>query len=193
MAQVVKHLPAMQKTWVRSLGREDPLEKEMATHSSTLAWKIPWTEEPGGLQSTGLQRVGHNWATSLSLQAKNSKYFLTFYFEIAIDSQELLPPTKKKSREKSHVLFTQSSPQQQLTELQHATRTRRLTGLLGSPRCTCTRVCGVHATSSQVQIHLMTPDTEVLYHKAPSCYPCITTSLTVISSLWQLLVCSPPL
>ena len=60
MAQVVKHLPAMQKTWVRSLGREDPLEKEMATHSSTLAWKIPWTEEPGGLQSTGMQRVGHN-------------------------------------------------------------------------------------------------------------------------------------
>ena len=56
----VKHLPAMQETWVRSLGQEDPLEKEMATHSSTLAWKIPWTEKPGRLQSMGSQRVGHN-------------------------------------------------------------------------------------------------------------------------------------
>ena len=53
----------MQKTWVRSLGREDPLEKEMATHSSILAWRIPWTEEPGGLQSTGSRRVSHNLAT----------------------------------------------------------------------------------------------------------------------------------
>ena len=60
-------LPAMWETWVWSLGWEDPLEKEMATHSSILAWRIPWTEEPGGLQSTGSQRVGHNWATSLSL------------------------------------------------------------------------------------------------------------------------------
>ena len=57
---MVKHLPTMWETRVRSLGREDPLEKEMATHSSTLAWKIPWTEEPGRLQSMGLQRVGHN-------------------------------------------------------------------------------------------------------------------------------------
>ena len=60
VAQRLKHLPAMRETWVRSLGREDPLEKEMATHSSTLAWRIPWTEEFGGLQSTGSQRVGHD-------------------------------------------------------------------------------------------------------------------------------------
>ena len=60
-ASLVKHLPAVWKTWVRSLGQEDPLEKETATHSSTLAWKIPWTEEPGGLQSMGLRRVRHNW------------------------------------------------------------------------------------------------------------------------------------
>ena len=60
MAQTVKHRPTMQETQVRSLGREDPLEKEMATHSSTLAWKIPWMEEPGGLQFMGLQRVGHD-------------------------------------------------------------------------------------------------------------------------------------
>ena len=60
MAQRLKRLPAIQETWVRSLGWEDPLEKEMATHSSILAWRIPWTEEPGGLQSTGSQRVGHD-------------------------------------------------------------------------------------------------------------------------------------
>ena len=53
----------MQETWVRFLGWEDPLEKEMAIHSSILAWKIPWTEEPGGLQSMGSQRVGHDLAT----------------------------------------------------------------------------------------------------------------------------------
>ena len=60
MAQRLKRLPAMWETWVRFLGQESPLEKEMATHSSILAWRIPWTEEPGGLQSTGSQRVGHH-------------------------------------------------------------------------------------------------------------------------------------
>ena len=60
MAQRVKQLPAMWETRVRSLGREDPLEKEMATRSSTLAWKIPWTEKPGRLQSMGSQGVGHD-------------------------------------------------------------------------------------------------------------------------------------
>ena len=60
VAQLVKNLPAVQETQVRSLGWEDPLEKEMATHSSILAWKISWTEEPGGLQSMGSQRVGHD-------------------------------------------------------------------------------------------------------------------------------------
>ena len=57
---MVKRLVAMQEIWVRSLGQEDPLEKEMTTYSSTLAWKIPWTEEPGRLQSMGLQRIGHD-------------------------------------------------------------------------------------------------------------------------------------
>ena len=60
VAQLVKNLPAMQETWVRSLGQEDPLEKETATHSSILAWRIPWTEKLGGLQSLGSQRVGHD-------------------------------------------------------------------------------------------------------------------------------------
>ena len=60
VAQTIKCLPTMRETQVQPLGQEDPLEKEMETHSSTLAWKIPWTEEPGGLQSMGLQRVGHD-------------------------------------------------------------------------------------------------------------------------------------
>ena len=60
VAQLIKNLPAMQETWARSLGQEDPLEKGMVTHSSILSWIIPWTEEPGRLQSMGLQRVGHN-------------------------------------------------------------------------------------------------------------------------------------
>ena len=64
VVQTVKNLPAMWETWVQSLGQEDPLEKEMATHSSIPASRIPWTEEPGGLQSMGSQRVRHDWATN---------------------------------------------------------------------------------------------------------------------------------
>ena len=61
---MVKNLPAMKETWVRSLGWEDPLEKGMATYSSILAWRISWTEKPGGLQSRGSQIVGHDWVTN---------------------------------------------------------------------------------------------------------------------------------
>ena len=64
VAQTVKNLPAMQETQARSLGQEDPLEKEMATHSSILSWRTPWTEEPGKVQSLSLQSVGHHWATN---------------------------------------------------------------------------------------------------------------------------------
>ena len=66
VAQMVKNPPAMQETWVRSLGWEDPLEEDMATHSSILAWRNPWTEEPGRLWSIGLQRVRRDWATKHS-------------------------------------------------------------------------------------------------------------------------------
>ena len=72
---MVKHLPAIWKTWVQSLGWEDPLEKEMATHSSTLAWKIPWMEEPGRLQSMGLQRVRHDRTTSQEEDIRNKNAF----------------------------------------------------------------------------------------------------------------------
>ena len=71
MAQAVECLPATQETWVRFLGWEYPLEKEMAIHSSTLAWKIPWTEEPDRLQSMGSQRVKRNWATSLQVKMRS--------------------------------------------------------------------------------------------------------------------------
>ena len=67
VAQMVKHSPGLLETWVWSLGLEDPLDKEMATHSSILVWRISWTEEPGGLQSMGLQRVIHDWATNTNI------------------------------------------------------------------------------------------------------------------------------
>ena len=72
----------MQEMWVQSLGQENPLEKEMVTHSSILVWKIPWTEKPGGLQCMGLQRVGHDLATEHEHVDKKTKYF-TFSKEIS--------------------------------------------------------------------------------------------------------------
>ena len=72
VAQVVKNLPAMQETWVQSLGQENPLEKGMAIHSSILAWRFPWTEEPGGLLSMESQIVGHNRVISLTIQLKKT-------------------------------------------------------------------------------------------------------------------------
>ena len=71
VAYMVKNLPAVQVTWVPSLGGEDPLETGMAAHSSILAWRIPWTEEPGGLQSMGLQRVRHNWTNTFTFRQKS--------------------------------------------------------------------------------------------------------------------------
>ena len=73
VAQMVKNPPAMQETWVQSLDREDPLEEGMATHSRILAWRIPWTEKPGGLQSMGSQRVGHSDDTNLTAKSRGIK------------------------------------------------------------------------------------------------------------------------
>ena len=83
VAQTVKRLSTMRETWVQSLGLEDPLEKEMATHSSTLARKIPRMEEPGGLQSKGSQRAGHDCETSLS-------FFSFFFFGCAGSQLQLM-------------------------------------------------------------------------------------------------------
>ena len=85
VAQRIKHLPAMQETWVESLGWEDPLVKEMATHSSILAWRIPWTEEPGGLQSTGLQRVGHDLS---DFTLKHTMMQIIILFEFFINKND---------------------------------------------------------------------------------------------------------
>ena len=88
---MVQRLPAMQETWFRFLGREDPLEKEMAIHSCTLAWKIPWMEETDRLQSMGSQRVGHNWGTSLSLFLN-----INFYWSIvAFSSKTICLPRRR--------------------------------------------------------------------------------------------------
>ena len=76
VAQMVKNLPAIEETRVRSLGREDPLEKGMATHFSNLAWRIPWTEMPGGLQSMGSQRVRQNWVTNTQTKKQISERLL---------------------------------------------------------------------------------------------------------------------
>ena len=83
VAQMVKNPPAKQETWVRSLGHEDPLEKGIATLSSILAWRIPWTEKPGRLQSTGSQRVGHNWATFTFTHTHTHTYiylYISYFF-----------------------------------------------------------------------------------------------------------------
>ena len=80
VTQMVKNLPVME-TWVWSLGQEDLLERGRTTHSSTVAWRIPWTEEPGGLQSLGSQRVGHDWANKHMYSIKHNFTFY-FYFKI---------------------------------------------------------------------------------------------------------------
>ena len=92
VAQRLKRLPAMQETQVRSLGWEDPLEKEVATHSSILAWRIPWMEEPGGLQFTGSQRVGHDWATSLSLSLSAIRVMSSSYLRLLLFLPAVLIP-----------------------------------------------------------------------------------------------------
>ena len=76
MPQIIESLPAVWETRVQSLGQDNPLEKEMATHSSILAWKIPWTEEPDRLQSMRLQRVGHNWVTNTLIMSDGEHFFM---------------------------------------------------------------------------------------------------------------------
>ena len=96
VAQMVKHLPTMQETRVWSLSQEDPLEKEMATDSSTLAWKIPWMEEPCRLQSMGLQRVRQDWATSLLLFSD-----MLMALPLMAESEEELKSLWMKGKEES--------------------------------------------------------------------------------------------
>ena len=90
VAQMVKNLPAMWKTWVWPLGWEDPVNVGMATHSSILAWNIPWTEDSGGLQTMGLQRVRHDWETKNSTDSCVYQYFITFYCWVLFHGMDVL-------------------------------------------------------------------------------------------------------
>ena len=103
---VVKNLPAKQETRVQSLGQEDPLETGMATHSSILAWRIPWTEEPGGLQSMGSQRVGHDWATKHTQEKIRVLFLKDIWKSVTKDSRGLCAclSSQKINREKLCVM-----------------------------------------------------------------------------------------
>ena len=90
MAHMVKNLPAVQETWIPSLGREDPLEKGMASHSSILAWRIPGTGEPGGLPSVGLHRVGHDLAAAAVIQGRQTQVSGSEYREEGTDLEKVL-------------------------------------------------------------------------------------------------------
>ena len=92
VAQRLKHLPALLETWVQSLGWEDSLEKQRATHSSILVWRIPWREEPGRLQSMGSQRVGQEWVTSLSLSMVKLLKLNCVYVYIQVSQGCILSP-----------------------------------------------------------------------------------------------------
>ena len=94
VSRTVKNLPTMLETLVQSVGQEDPLQKGMATHSSILAWRIPWTEEPGGLQSLRLQRIGHEWVTNLKKRKKQH----TACVRIHRDASEAKERKGKKER-----------------------------------------------------------------------------------------------
>ena len=96
IAQTVRNPSAIHETWVWSLGWEDPLEKGMATHSSTLAWRIPWTEEPQGLQSTAMQRAAHDWATNNFTLTVNLEIYSTH-----LELRRLLRITTRDSTEES--------------------------------------------------------------------------------------------
>ena len=119
IAQLVKNLPAIQEVWVWFLGWEDPLEKEMATHSSIRAWRIPRMEEPGGLQSTGSQRVGQDWAPSLSLSFHVYCYqgriaSNTSGQTVRVDKREELAPRSKEQNCFKCIWGTQFPPACQL-------------------------------------------------------------------------------
>ena len=114
VARIVKNPPAMQETWVWSLGWENPLEKEMATHSSILVWEIPWIEKPGGLPSMGSQRVGHDWATNTfaleaSLVAQTVKN-LPAMEKTQVQSLGAEDPLEKGTANHSSILATLKQP-----------------------------------------------------------------------------------
>ena len=122
-SQMVKRPPAMLETWVWSLGQEDPLEKGMATHCSVLAWEIPWTEKPGGLQSMGLWRVGHDWALGGWFPLQSSQRPWWYSLLSSTPSPFLVwreaPPERKKKKEKNKPLAALVKPSHVVAALGH--------------------------------------------------------------------------
>ena len=129
MPQTVKNLPAIQETQVWSLGQEDPLEKGMTTNSSILAWRIPWTEEPGGLQFIVLQRVGHNWVTkhktalsfnsltsSKSRQTKTKHSSLQWQLQLNLEEAKIWNPNLHVRQKNIHLSSEELEPNRVQTE-----------------------------------------------------------------------------
>ena len=143
----------MQETWVRSLGREDHLEKEMATHSSHLAWEIPWTKEPGGLQYMGSQRVGHDWVTdnNLTLACKGSAW--------SDSCQYLQPPHSLPSCFVDHHISSCSSLKMLLFSCPRACSL-----LFPQPRSNAFTLC-TWFTPPPLDLNYRLPSTPTLYHK----------------------------
>ena len=110
MAQIVKNLPAICETWVRSLGWEDSLEEAMVTHSSILAWRIPWTEEPGELQSMGSQKVKHDGATNTRILQRRKKYNFGFHVERRVERRKHERRELSWSKEEPHCPDTAFAP-----------------------------------------------------------------------------------
>ena len=105
MAQTVKNLPAMQETQVRSLGQEDPLEKGMTTHSSILVWRIPWTKDPGGLQSVRSQRVRHDWVTNIFTLSYNYIHIhIYIYYNFVSQEETHVLNSHHKLKYLSHII-----------------------------------------------------------------------------------------
>ena len=112
VAQTVKNLPAMKKTGVGSLGQKDPLEKGMAIHSSIVAWRIPWTEEPGGPQSMGSQRVGHDWITNTTTTEDSNHWIhvVSWLGKSGRDTLKQLPSNQLPASTNWYLPFPLSSP-----------------------------------------------------------------------------------
>ena len=113
---MVKNPPAMQEMWVQSLGQEDSLDEEMATHSSILAWEIPWTEDPGGLWSTGLQRVGKNWIDLAHKHPPKTSYLFSWRVQAFLSVWDLSPPSRR--HESPSLLLCYFLPSNQAIHLQ---------------------------------------------------------------------------
>ena len=183
----------MQETQVQSLGQEDPLEKEMATHSSILVWKISCTEEPGGLQSMGSQRVGHDWATNTYLLTYAYVYPAHIFVLITIflrNNQVVLPQTTFIFNKLILLfLFKYTFPSILSTLVNGITshligQARKLRTILSSVTQSCSTLCDpMNCSMPGLPIHHQLPEsTQTHVHLSPWCYPIISSSVIPFSS-----------